>query len=107
MEGTRKPGYYASVTGRRPPGEPRRRPGPGEPLRGPEALYGEVHRYGPRSGGGLFQKIEVAWKSEEHPVPEDVMSARWMQIMDRLMKDAEKEADRLTNLDPEAKGLGK
>ena len=80
MEGPRTPGYYASVTGVRPPGErPGRRglPGPGEPLRGPVALYGEVHRYGPGQQRlylvkfllGLNMDIERVWKGTEHPVP--------------------------------------
>lgn len=73
-------------------------------MRGPVAIYGEVHLYKPRGIFG-FQKVSCVWKGAEYPAPKDVMSEEWNRIMDKAMKEAEKEACRLDRLDPKAKGL--
>lgn len=115
MEGPRRPGYYASVTGDRPPGERRGLPPPGEPVVGPVALYGQVQRYGPKQAkltygarvllGLRLPDIEVAWEGPHRRVPADVMSPEWTRISNQCMREAETEARKLNRLDPQAKGL--
>lgn len=113
MEGPRIPGYYASVTGIRPPGESLRR---GEmPSRGPVALIGQVHRYGPKQAKRTYvvrvllnlglPDIELVWQGPEVPVPAFTLAPEWKEKMDACMAAAEAEADRLTKLDPHARGL--
>ena len=120
MEGPSKPGYYPSVTGVRPPGEKPGYPKPGEPLRGPISLYGQVYRYGPRQArktyvlrvllGMRLPDVERVWKSPEYPVPPlDSHDAthEHRRITEICMRTAEAEADRLNQLDPRAVGLRK
>lgn len=116
MEGPREPGYYASVTGVRPPDEQPGLPATGEPLRGPVALYGQVHRYGPghrrfyllKHFLGLNTDIERVWKGPERRVLPLNGGATWatvhMQVSNICMLEAQKEATRLNALDPGARG---
>lgn len=115
MEGPRRPGYCASVTGVRHPSEKcPGLPGPGEPLRGPVALYGQVYRYGPRQArktyvlravlGLRLPDVERVWKGPERPVPNDTMSTEWQATMSKCAAEAETEAERLNRLDPGATG---
>lgn len=116
MEGPRKPGYYASVGGTRRPGERPGLPKPGEPLVGPVALHGQVHRYGPgqtrfyllKAVLGLPMDIECVWTGPDRPVPElDEPDAIDMHlwVTGICMKEAQAEAERLNRLDPKAKGI--
>lgn len=116
-EGPREPGYYASVTGRRPPGERPGYPRPGEPLRGPVALYGQVHRYGPRQARKTYMlrlllgmglpDIERVWKGPEIPVPSLEGTGGvddHMRVTRICMAAAQAEAKRLNAADPRARG---
>ena len=115
MEGPKSPGYYPSVSGVRPPGKPRGLPGPGEPLQGPAALYGQVYRYGPRQArktyairavlGMRLPDVERVWKGPERSVPNDTMCDQWQDVMNQCMAEAIQEAARLNTIDPKAKGL--
>ena len=100
MEGPREPGYYASVTGRRPPGERQGRPRPGEPRQGPVAIFGQVHLYGPK---GLFgrQKVERVWDGKEYPTPEGLGMDRFGKLMDKAMGEAEEIAEHFNLKDPQ------
>jgi len=108
MEGPKTPGYYASVTGVRDPDEP---PGIISGL-GPVALYGQVHRYGPRQAKAYYPilailgltDIEIAWKGPERAVPRDVMSEEFKRVMDLCLAEAEQKAEELNRADPGAKG---
>lgn len=109
MEGPRSPGYYGSVTGERPPDER-----DGERGRGPVALYGEVHRYGPRQArktyalrvlfGMRLPDVELVWTGPKLPVPEDVGSAEWQRVMRKCQAVAEAQAKRFSLRDPQARG---
>ena len=118
MQGPRPPGYSPSVTGVRPPGERPGLPRPGEVSHGPIALYGTVHRYGPRQArktyllrallGLRMPDVECVWEGPRREVPA-VTTPGWddehMRVIGICMREAEAKAALLNELDPEAIGL--
>ncbi len=100
MDGPYEPGYYPSVTGVRSAGELR-------------AIYGQVHRYGPEQAKkshlarvilSLRKRPEIkrVWRGPEHPIPHEELS--YDEVRGLCMREARVEAQRLTGLDPHARG---